>query len=361
MLLGCACLVVLGVIAGAAVGAVWPAAEQALQRKVAHHEASGSLGAVLADFAGRAGVSLQVDWPALAKVGIERKQPVSVNLRNVTYRQVLERILALAGRGRPLAWRAVDGRVVVSTQGEIMRMQRLAQQRGRGGAAGGPSAPVRSKLARRVLPLVKFDNLPLRDALKFFASATGANFHVNWRALQAGGITPETPVSLDLRRVTVWRALDLVLDEINADRSKLDSVYWVIDRGVVLITTGNDLNRDVVTRVVDVGGVLLLRPDFPGPRMDLQNATESASATGETSSGTTDDLWVDTDRQQNRQGKSYDDKKKEKQEKLIETIKTMIGPEMWQPEGKGSIRIINKKLVISQTRLGFKLLEKALR
>jgi len=34
---------------------------------------------------------------------------------------------------------------------------------------------------------------------------------------------------------------------------------------------------------------------------------------------------------------------------------------MWEPDGKGSIKVVGNKLVITQSLLGFKLMEKALR
>ena len=64
---------------------------------------------------------------------------------------------------------------------------------------------------------------------------------------------------------------------------------------------------------------------------------------------------------QNKQGKSYDELKKKQQEAVVESIKATIGKEMWEPDGKGSIKVVGNKLVITQSLLGFKLMEKALR
>ena len=51
----------------------------------------------------------------------------------------------------------------------------------------------------------------------------------------------------------------------------------------------------------------------------------------------------------------------EVKEGLIAIIKASIGEDMWQDQGKGSIRIFGNRLIISQTTLGFKLLDKSLR
>ena len=46
------------------------------------------------------------------------------------------------------------------------------------------------------------------------------------------------------------------------------------------------------------------------------------------------------------------------QDNLLGIIKDSIGADMWAPDGKGSVQFLGTKLVISQTMLGFKLLER---
>ena len=48
------------------------------------------------------------------------------------------------------------------------------------------------------------------------------------------------------------------------------------------------------------------------------------------------------------------------QETLITTIKESIGEEMWQPEGKGSIKLLRNNLIITQSLLGFKLMRETI-
>ena len=98
----------------------------------------------------------------------------------------------------------------------------------------------------------------------------------------------------------------------------------------------------------------------PGPRIDLESASER-DTTGMGSSSRSNDFWDDDSDEREREGESYNEQKKKHHEKVVNTIKNMIGQDMWEPEGKGSIRVLNNKLVISQTLLGFKMLEQALR
>jgi hypothetical protein len=46
---------------------------------------------------------------------------------------------------------------------------------------------------------------------------------------------------------------------------------------------------------------------------------------------------------------------------LIAVIKQSIGEDMWQPTGKGDVKLLGTRLVITQTPLGFRLLEQAFR
>ena len=339
--------------------------DEALKRRVPRYTAAGPLGVVLADFAQTAGVKLRVDWTGLEKTGVTKKQRVSIEVEKVTCRQALEVLLAKVGRsGHPLGWRIDEDGVVVSTHRRILLLEQSARSRVRKlvGSAR-PSPPSRRRTAGRTyrLPGVNFDNLPFRDALRFFQTVTGVNFHVNWRAMKADGIDPDTPISVKVRNVSVARALDLVLDQVNAGRSKLESVYWVVDRGVLLISTGNALNKRVITRVIDASSALMIAPDTPGPRISLEtSSTDVTRSTGYGGNEFFDDIDRG-DRSGRKEEESLEEKRKKRRETLVAVIKNMIGEEMWQPEGKGSITLMGNNLVISQTLLGFKLLERALR
>lgn len=339
--------------------------DEALKQKVDRHAAAGSLLAVLTDFAAEAGVTIRVDWKALEKTGVTSKTRLSVKLEKVTYRQVLEVILSRVGqRGHPLSWRTDADDVIISTHRRILLMEdgaRRGIEKLAGKKASSRRAANRFQLPRNRLPGVKFDKLPFRDTLKFFQTVLRENFHVNWRALQQDGVDPDTPITLNVRNISIARAMDLVFDQVNAERDKLASVYWVVDRGVLLVSTGNALNKSTITRVIDAGGALLVQPDNKGPRIDLQAYADNNPGKSSTQGESIFDE-DETDRTEGKTGSdSYAEQKKKHAEKVINTIKTMIGADMWEPEGKGAIRVLNNKVVITQTMLGFKLLESALR
>lgn len=332
--------------------------EQLLKKQTDHYAVKASLAVALADFAVATGIQVQVDWKALAAAGIERSAPVAVSVEKTTWRQVLDVILSRAlVRGNALAWRIEGETVLVSTQKQILEMRagtaravKTAQGKGRPKADSGP----------KVMRSVDFTDVPLKDVLEFFQTVINANFHINWKAIEQAGVSPDTPITLKLKRIGVGRAMDIAFDEVNATREKLDRIYWIVDRGVVLVSTGSDFDRTMITRVIDAGTSLMVVPDSEGPRIDMQVAAKNTPGEGGGQGGG-NNLFGDNDKDTSGQQKSYDEQKKKQQEGVIESIKSTIGPDMWKPDGKGSIRVIGNKLVITQSLLGFKLMEKALR
>ena len=334
--------------------------EQVLQKTVDRHAVKTSLAVALADFAVQSGIKVQVDWKMLEAAGIQRSAPVAVDLEKVTWRQVMDVILSRVGvRGSSLAWRVGGDEVLVSTQKQILAM---AAETTRTVAAAKESGKAKDNSSGNVLQTVDFTDMPLKDVLKFFETVLNANFHVNWKALEQGGVRPDAPITLNLKHISIARAMDLALDDINAAREKLDRVYWILDGGVVLISTGTDFNRTMTTRVIDAGTSMMVVPDFEGPRIDHRLASQANPGSDGGGQGGGAGIFEETGQNtRNKQGQSYDELKKKQQDAVVEGIKSTIGKDMWEPDGKGSIHVVGNKLVITQSLLGFKLMEKALR
>src|SRR5829696_3093785 len=70
----------------------------------------------------------------------------------------------------------------------------------------------RSALGKKI-PEIRLAGVSLSDALDFIREVSGANIHVNWRALELLNVTRQTPVTLRLTDVTIRRALRSLLDE----------------------------------------------------------------------------------------------------------------------------------------------------
>ncbi|GEM_PF-622517 len=116
------------------------------------------------------------------------------------------------------------------------------------------SAP-RSALAALAirLPEVKFDGTRMVDAIDYLREVSDANFHVNWKAMEAIGVTRDTPVTFTARQITLRKALSLVL----AQSSNPNDLSFYNDGGVIEITTKAIADNIVITRLYDVQDLLI--------------------------------------------------------------------------------------------------------
>jgi hypothetical protein len=314
------------------------------------------LSEVLDHYAKLSGLSIRADWRALRSVGVFRSSLVTLKASEITFEKLLDLTLhQVAPRARPLAWYLSGKTVYVSTQAGVLL------RRGSPFAAAARTAPGTAASRaprRRGVTEISFDEMPLKPVLDFFRDVSGVNFHVNWRSLEASGISQKTPVTLKASNISVGRALDLVLDQINVGRDQLGRVYWVVDKGVVEIATGEVLNRKLITRVYDVSDLLVVVPNFVSP-----NISPSTSGTDTSDDATGGGLFEGMDvRGSSKTGtssgaESMAEKRQKSRDTLIKVVKMSIGEDMWGPTGKGSVKIIRDQLVITQTPLGFRLLE----
>src|SRR5881392_4203100 len=78
------------------------------------------------------------------------------------------------------------------------------------------AAPNTQRALNTILPEVKFQGQTLKDCIDFLRGVSGANLHVNWKALEAAGITQDTPVNVRMREVSLRKVLGVLLSESGA-------------------------------------------------------------------------------------------------------------------------------------------------
>src|SRR5205823_2546537 len=96
--------------------------------------------------------------------------------------------------------------------------------------------------------------IPLGDAMAFLRQQAGLNLFVNWRAMEAAGIDSNAPITLSLSRVTVEQALDHILNDAGGGTVRLDHT---IMKGAVVVSTEEDLSKDVTTVFYDINDLLV--------------------------------------------------------------------------------------------------------
>lgn len=256
------------------------------------------LESVLTQISALTGVSISANWNALHTRGVERESEVALRMQNVTGEKVLDSILGPTGSAGAddLAFAFVDGGILVSmfddfasrSQPLCMRPQdhiNLANyliensridaaceqlalvlqadpeneqaawkletisdvgQFRRVQSSSPPHIPVhssmnevKSKLTTPV-PSLHFDATPLEEVFDDLSSLAGVKLTPNWPVLEAVAIEKDSVVSLNVRNLTVEKALQLVLDDVGAGETQL---AYATDSQQVLISTLEDMSR----------------------------------------------------------------------------------------------------------------------
>lgn len=155
-----------------------------------------------------------MDWRGLKEAGLTAQTPVDLRLGVHTIGQRLA-VLAEAVENRPAVKKAGGlrfdvhpvGQVIVSTAGGFGRVTAAVNSV----VAAGRTDEARDVLQRR-LPELKFDGLPLGDALAFIQEVSKSEVRPDWKSLLACGLTTETPVTARLANVPLAFALAVATD-----------------------------------------------------------------------------------------------------------------------------------------------------
>jgi hypothetical protein len=302
----------------------------------------------------------------------------------------------------PLGWTIYSNVFLITSQMQIMNLRRFsdamrtvghvenAAGSPRPGAASAPSAQQQAATQERITGHMDFqyEQVPLEDVISSLRTRTGLNIVVNWHALERTGVEKTSPVTLNVSGVPLAQGLDLIFMTFNGNKTPLERVYWEMRDNVLSITTGAVLDTQMETRIYDVADLLLVVPDF-APQSTLGNNTAGANTTGNTgTTGINTGMNANSSGMSNSPGRSggyssgsYGSTPSQSpspnsglgtgqggmtsptagpEDALVTTVQNMIGPEYWQPAGKGTVRIFKGKMIINQSRLGFMLLDRGL-
>ena len=161
--------------------------------------------------------------------------------------------------------------------------------------------------ARRALatpmPDREFACIPLSGAIDALREKTGVKVFVNWKSMEGIGIRRDIPVTVGLRGKTLAKALDTLLLVAGAERGK-----WgvEVDEGVIVVSSKDDLSKNVSVRVYDVRDMI---------------------------------------------GRPADDERQRRVTALVSLIENQIDSPSWKERGGqvGAIRELNGQLIVTQT------------
>ena len=200
----------------------------------------------------------------------------------------------------------------------------------------------------RPLPEVNFDGAGFTDVIDFLRDVSGANIFVNWKALEDAGVDRNAPVSARLRNVKFAKALTIILDSVSGGTVTLG---YTIDDGVITISTGDDIDRNTVTRVYDIRDLIIDIPDFTdAPNFNLQSANQQ-SQQGGGGGGGGQGLFGQQQQRQPGQIEAGSRTRQEMIDEITSLITETISPDSWREAGGavGAVRELQGQLIVTQT------------
>ncbi len=203
------------------------------------------------------------------------------------------------------------------------------------GSASGASA---RQMLDAKFPRIQFDDVQLADVIDYLRDATRVNFYIDWKSLEAVGVTRQTPVTLKLHAMPMRTALTFILRSAGG----VNPLSWRLDQNVIQIASRPAADLVLVRRVYPVQDLLLVVPDFVGPNFDLSSVSQNTSG-GNGGGGNSGTLFGNT----NGQDQEKPITRRERAEELIRLITDNIRPEIWKANGgPASINYFNGHLIV---------------
>ncbi|HEY2585487.1 MAG TPA: M56 family metallopeptidase [Tepidisphaeraceae bacterium] len=184
----------------------------------------------------------------------------------------------------------------------------------------------------RILPELSFDTVLLDDIVDFLRDVSGAKIVVNWKALKAAGINQSTMVTVRLKNVRFSKALSIILDA--ASGGHKPRLGYRVEDGVIVISSIDDLSKNVEVRVYDVRDLVVDIPSFEdAPQLgkpQIRGATVPATTQPAT-----------------REGRNAHD---EAVKQLVQTIESTVAPDTWKDRGGSvaALRELEGQLIVTQ-------------
>lgn len=189
---------------------------------------------------------------------------------------------------------------------------------------------------------VQFEQQPLGEIFEqFFAQEHGLTLDVDWDALAAEKVTPETEVTLELEGFSVEEVLAAVLDEAGEQVDTYQLSHYMLG-GKVKVSTEDEFDKLILTRVYDISWLAMGVPhyvDAPEITLDWRKAALRYQ------------FWAQRETLPTLAGTSLNPERnfQELRDQLIDVLLD-FRPNSWETQGgQGSITIFGSKLVIHQT------------
>lgn len=183
------------------------------------------------------------------------------------------------------------------------------------------------------IPEIEFRDVPLRSALESITGFLQSNVVIRWNVLADAGIADDRPVSMRVRNCAVSYALWLVLSEAGGTDALL---AYRASGSTLIISTDEDLGREMITRVYEVNDLLQTVHRFQNaPRLDVSQALSGDSSGSSALQTGTEDEPAEPARDATQISR------------FVELIQTVIEPDSWHENGgRGTIAVWQNSIIV---------------
>jgi hypothetical protein len=199
--------------------------------------------------------------------------------------------------------------------------------------------PISARAALNLpIPEINVDSIPFSRVVDYLRNLSGANIVVDWKILEAAGISKDNPITLQVRNVSFRKMLELALDQ----AAPSTHLVFTVDQNIIEITTQDDADSHMVTRAYDVNELLMPEQlDKAPPNLDPSAVASAASASGGSGGTSIFNQTTTTSQAANVSIQTRADA-------LVAVIRSVVRPEIWRENGgTASIQYILGELIIT--------------
>jgi hypothetical protein len=190
-----------------------------------------------------------------------------------------------------------------------------------------PPARSTARAQNLVIPKLSVNSQPLSRVLDYLARASGANVVVNWPVLEAAGVSRDTPITMNVSRVTLRKMLTLVLDQ----ASPQTPLAFDVADNVLTITTQAKADQTLVVHVYPVA-------DLTMPHNTDINLSSGINGGGPSGGGAAP-------------AQAGGQTMAQRGQDLVNLIRETIRPDIWKIKGgPASVTYLNGNLILSAPR-----------
>lgn len=210
-------------------------------------------------------------------------------------------------------------------------------------------APQTLRLLNQRISEVRYEQTELESAINQLKELSGIEIQPRWDKLEGADVRRDTPITMHAKDLSFKQVIWMLM-KAAAGSSDLTLAYRM-SGNLLILSTEEDLGKDVITRVYDVADLLLQISNLPMPSMD----TSQGLSTGAQGGGGGQSIFGQgSQQQQTQQQTTTPGQASPEMKALIDLIKETIEPDTWSdgkggPGAPGHIREWRHQLIITNT------------